>query len=305
MTFTQEQLQEILNIVEYHHLFAISTSFGTSMLSPEDLTLLASFGVDISLISGHLTLYDKMFLFGRLTGVLKDKQTKQVEYPDFLKFIKEGQYIPLSTREKFELDVAKRKTYVHLKGLRERAKAEVETIFLDKESYDNAIKEELATGVEKRKSASRIVSDLGHKFGTFKHDWGRIVETEMNNIFLEGLAMEMSKDGSDPDVYKEVYAKACRHCLAKYLTNGVGSEPRIFKLSQLIKNGTNVGKKVADWLAVLGSMHPFCRCYLRKKPKGNVWSDENQMFEIPKNWVRTVERKSKVKITVGDKHFEV
>jgi hypothetical protein len=305
MIFTKEQIQEILNIVEYHHLFTIATGFGTSVLSDEDLNLLLSYGVKLDDITSDIPLYDRMYYFGRLTGILRENQSKTIDYANFLKFVTTGQYISLTKQEQFQLDIAKRKTYTYLKGLKNKVKGEVEQTILSKMNYEHTIKESLITGVEKRKSISAIVSDIGHKLGTWKNDYGRIVETEMNNIFLEGRAMEYSRNGEDPLVYKQVFELACRHCIEKYLSNGIGSKPRVFKLSELIKNGTNIGKKVKDWVATLYGLHPFCRCLLRKIPRGYEWNEENQRFELSKTWERKIERKSKIKIQVGDLKFEV
>ena len=311
MIFTKQQVQQLLKIIDYHHLFVISTNFGTSMLSKEDIKLLMSFGVDIRSFNKELSLYDRMYHFGRLTGVLKMSQGKLIEFADFLKFISQGQYIPLSRREQAELEISKRKTYTFLKGLREKAKNEVEGIILEEEqrskaNYQKVVKEELTRGVAERKSVASIVSSLGHRMEDWNHDWGRIVDTEMNNIFQEGRAAVFAeKYGEDVLVYKEVYEGACRHCIEKYLTNGLGSAPRVFKLKDMIAKGTNIGKKVAQWVASLTSLHPMCRCFLRVVPPGYKWSQENQRFELPDQFEHKVERKSKVKITVGDKVFYV
>jgi len=311
MIFSTNEIQEILNVIEYHHVFTASINLGVDVLSREDRDLLQKNNVDISGLRSNMSSYDKLYYFGRLTGILNDIQSKTISFLDFLQYIKRGQYIPLSTREKFELDIAKRQTYTHLKGLKDRVKTSVESSILKEESkrreeYDKAVKEGLEKGVIDRKSVSSIISDIGHQLDTFKHDWGRIVETESNNIFLLGRAMEYAKkDGDDVLVYKTVYPLACRHCIEKYLTNGIGSKPRVFKLSDLIKNGTNIGKKVRDWVATLLSIHPFCRCLLNRVPPRYVWSEENQRFELPKTIENRVERKSKVKTVVGEKVFWV
>lgn len=104
---------------------------------------------------------------------------------------------------------------------------------------------------------------------------------------------------------QSIWSGNCRHCIRLYLTKGIGSKPIVFKLSKLIENGTNVGKKVKEWKATLGSVHPFCRCELRQIPDGYVWDDEKKAFVPSKVTERKVERRSKVKITVGDKTFEV
>ena len=308
MLFTPEQIEEILNVIEFHHLFVISTNFGPQVLTEEDKRLLISFGVDIEVLSKAIPLYDQMYYFGKLTAILRDKQAETIDFVNFFKYIKTGQYIPLSQREKFELDIAKRKSYTYLKGLKDKVKSSVETSILEQEQlvYQQTVKEGMVSGVQNRKSVSSIVSDLGHKLNDFKHDWGRIVETEMNNIFLQGRAMEIAeKYGDEVMVYKSVYPLACRHCIEKYLTNGVGSKPRLFKLKDLISNGNNIGKKVKQWVASLQSLHPFCRCLLKVVPPGYKWNEENQRFELPKVFEHKVERKSKIKIQVGDLKFEV
>lgn len=311
MIFTPIQIQEILTIIEFHHLFVISTNYGVDVLSEQDKSILSNFGVNLRELEAIIPEYDKLYLFGILSSILQENQVKTLDYNDFKLYIERGQYRPLSKSEKYQLEIAKRQSYSHLKGLKERAKQDVENIILERErisreEYENAVKEGLKSQVVDRKSVSQIVSDIGHKLGEWQHDWGRIVETEGNNIFQLGRAQEIEeKRGKDALVYKTVYPGACRHCIEKYLTNGIGSKPKLFKLSDLIKNGTNIGRKVKDWLAVLFSMHPFCRCMLMDLLPGHEWNEETGKFELSKNWTRKVERKSKVIITIGDKVMEV
>jgi len=311
MIFTPNQIEELLSILDYHHTFVIATNLGASVLSEYDRNLLKGFGIDLDKINSTTPLYEKMFLFGRLTAVLGDLNSKQVDYSDFSKFVKRGQYIPLNEREKFELEIAKRKTYTHLKGIREKAKGEFESIIIGEErksrgEYESAISEETTKGVIDRKAVSSIVSDLGHRFENWQHDWNRIVETEMQNIYQQGVA-EVLKEvyGEEVEVYKTPYPLACRHCIRLYLTEGIGSKPIVFKLKNLEANGTNIGRKVPEWKATVGTIHPFCRCPLKYKPKGYIWDEGKQRFVIPEHIERRVIRTSKIKIDVGDKVFEV
>ena len=59
-------------------------------------------------------------------------------------------------------------------------------------------------------------------------------------------------------VFKDVFVGGCRHCIRLYLTGGIGSQPKIFKISDLIANGDNIGVKVNDWKPVISSTHPHC-----------------------------------------------
>lgn len=310
MLLTQQQVDEILNIVEFHHLFVISTNFGKSVLSNEDKSLLMSFGVDVSKLS-EIVNYDKMYLFGVLSNILGDENTKTLTYSDIYQYIKTGQYFPLTKREREELEIARRQSYTHLKGLKQKVKSKVESSIyeterISREQYEQAIKTGIEEGVAKRKSVSKVISDIGHSLNEWKHDWGRIVETEMNNVYLLGKASQLKeKYGNDVLVYKQPYVTACRHCIRLYLTKGLGSKPILYKLSEMESFGTNIGVKVEDWKPVLGSVHPHCRCVLYNLLPGYKWNEDTKQFELPKDWERKVERKSKVKITVGNKIFEV
>ena len=60
-----------------------------------------------------------------------------------------------------------------------------------------------------------------------------------------------------------------------------GVTPKVFKLSELIGNGTNYGKKQADWVATLGIIHPYCQCTLGIKPKDTEF-DKNGNLVLKK-----------------------
>jgi hypothetical protein len=67
----------------------------------------------------------------------------------------------------------------------------------------------------------------------------------------------------------------CKHCDRLY--NGPDGNPRIFPLSTLVANGTNVGKKTAEWQAVIGTIHPHCSCQLLRIPDGYGFNKEGEL----------------------------
>lgn len=305
MIFTPAQVEEILGVMDYHYSFVIGKSLGFDSLTDEERDNLKRHGVDVESYKGK-PIYDKMYLFGKLSAAL-GKQTDTIDYDDFKKFVERGQYQPLTDHEKMELKFAKKKTYTHLKGLKSKSLDYLRGRMTEaehtayREKYEGTVKDAIERGVAERKSVSEIVSDLGHKTGEWRHDWGRIVETEMNDVFqqarLQGI---IDKYGPDAMVMKTVFPGACKHCIRLYLTGGIGSEPKQFKASELLANGTNIGRKTFEWKPVVGSTHPFCRCHIVYVPPGYVWDEEKGMFVIGK-FERKVERKSKIKITIGDK----
>ena len=263
MLFTPNEIQELLEIIEVNQIQFGAENIGKDILSTEEKLLLKDYGIDVDELPSK-DYVEQAYKFGRLARAIGDKNAKDLSYNDFKKWIRAGGYIPLQSYEKETIKYLKTKTYSHLKNLGQRMGSVFETITQDQEAKIRANKEkiiskELTEGAQMRKSLNEIVSEIGHKTDDWQRDWGRIVETEMHNAYEEGRAAEIQRQTGekDPNVYKETWIGVCRHCIKAYLTKGIGSKPRVFKLSELVANGTNIGKKVAQWKPVLGSMHPY------------------------------------------------
>ena len=100
---------------------------------------------------------------------------------------------------------------------------------------------------------------------------------------------------------QSIWSGNCQHCIRLYLTAGIGSEPKIFTIGELIGNGTNIGRKAKDWKpTILFPIHPWCRCLAREYFEGDVWDGKKRAFVMPENYERKFRPDLKVKITVGD-----
>ena len=303
--FTKEEIQQIVDAIRKHYSLLMFSVVGSEGLSDADKFFLLGQGIDVNNIELGFPSYMKMYLLGKLTSILKDEQVRKLSTDDFEKYLDRGQFVPLSKFERTQYEYSREKTYNHLKGLANRIEGESRDILLE-ENKKSIISETISEGVSKRLSIKKIVSNLGHRTGEWSRDWERIVRTEMQDIFNQGRAFEfIEKYGVDSEVYKDVYPGACRHCIRLYLTEGIGSKPRVLKLSTLIQNGTNIGRRVDDWLAVVGPTHPYCRCHLRHKDRNKVWDDEIKGWKWKDEIERKVISKTKVKVWVGDQMFEV
>lgn len=317
MIFTPEEIQKLYDIIDYRLARIVADVMGDELLTPEDKSLLRRYGYKWRREIEKLPPYFQSYLFGRLSAQLTPAQLSTLNFDDFTKYIDRHQWAVLTPLEKEVYYAAATRTYSYIKTMGERAKTimsnavseeEVKALVEKQRQLElGTIKKEMIEGVLKKKSVQNIVSNIGHSLEDWNRDWGRIVETEMQNIYQTGVAQQIMKEqGADALVYKTVYTQACQHCIRLYTTAGIGSKPRIFKLIDLINNGDNIGVKAKDWKPVLGPTHCFCRCDLKEVPKGMVWNDETHSFEPSKEpYKRQVERKSKVKIYVGDKMFEV
>lgn len=120
-------------------------------------------------------------------------------------------------------------------------------------------------------------SELYHALNEKDRDLDRVAFYEITDAQKQGMAANLLQDGNvDKYVYKRPLPTACAQCKHLYLMPD-GVTPRIFKLSELINNGTNIGRKPhptqagkvkpggrpdgAEALkAVAGLVHPWCAC---------------------------------------------
>ncbi len=285
--FTLEEIQRILEKVSFEIALFGATNLGLDVISDYEKHLLRTYGIDLDKIAElGVTPFEQSFLFGRLVGLIGDTNAGKLDYSDFQQYILGKQYLPLSELENLTLSVAKRRSYSHIKGLENGIKKDIEGVILDNQMkhrvhYEKIIGDAVERAIFERKSVRSVISEIGHKTKNWERDLGRIADTEMSTVFQEGISAQiLGKHGEDAKVYKDVYPGACRHCIRLFLTGGIGSQPRIFKLKQLIANGTNIGRKVDDWKPVIGSIHPWCRCQLRYLPDTQTWDEDEKRFRV-------------------------
>lgn len=293
MIFTPEEIQQLFDIIDYRLARVVADVLGKEFLTPDDEALLKRFGFDFEKELTKVPPYYQAFIFGRLTGILRPDQLNTLEYKDIQEYVERKQYKPLTRREKAEYNAAATRTYGYIKGMGNRIRETLGNAVSEQEIINaveerrikelDVIKQEHKRGVLDKRSVQAIVSTIGNRLNDWNRDWGRIVETEMQDIYCLGKAQViMEEHGTDTLVYKQVFSGACTHCRHLYTKGGSGSEPRIFKLSSLIMNGDNIGRKVRDWKPVIGTTHPFC-------------------FNSPYIEIRTIEGDKYIKdIQVGD-----
>lgn len=309
MIFTPNQVEELIQIIRSQHLIFGVRMSGKDIISTEDLELLNKYGVRPSQLEIDMPYVEQSFQFGRLAAALGNYQTKNVKYADFKKFIQGGGHRELTDHEKATLQSIKTQSFAAVKNLGGRVEGDLRNSITKEEikrraEYEKILREELSTGVINRKSIGEITRDLGIRTGDWMRDLGRLVETESHNAFEEGRASELTeKHGADVKVYKDVYLGACSSCVKAYLTGGIGSQPIIFKLSTLIANGSNYGRKSAQYRPVLGSLHPRCRCTVHLYEEGTKWDDKKGMFVRTDKYVQRYAYDIKIKI--GNDNYQL
>lgn len=266
MIFNNEQIQEILSLVDFRFADLVWKIFGPSHLTSQDKENLKKHGIDPGSLVKKIPPYWANWMFGLLSGKLSDYQTKQISYKDLLDYLARRQYETPSKREIEEYEMACNRTYGYLKGLGDKMKKDISSYISDSElrmrmEQERTIKEGVKRGIVERDTTKLIAAKISNQLNDWSRDWNRIVETEYQGVFNMGRVQSYMRegDGSNALIYFDVYPGACRHCIRLYLTAGIGSEPKLFTAEELIGNGTNIGRRVADWKpTIITAVHPFC-----------------------------------------------
>ena len=266
MLFNNEQIQEILSLVDFRFADLVWKIFGPSHLTSQDKENLKKHGIDPGSLVKKIPPYWANWMFGLLSGKLSDYQTKQISYKDLLDYLARRQYETPSKREIEEYEMACNRTYGYLKGLGDKMKKDISSYISDSElrmrmEQERTIKEGVKRGIVERDTTKLIAAKISNQLNDWSRDWNRIVETEYQGVFNMGRVQSYMREGDGPNtlIYFDVHPAACRHCIRLYLTAGIGSEPKLFTAEELIGNGTNIGRRVADWKpTIITAVHPFC-----------------------------------------------
>lgn len=119
-------------------------------------------------------------------------------------------------------------------------------------------------------------SELYHAMEDKSRDWDRVAFYEITDAQRQGQAMQaLEEHGPKQLVYKMPLPTACPQCKHLYLEED--GTPRLFQLSELLTNGTNIGRKAhpvrggkvvpggrpdgdETLKATAGLVHPWCAC---------------------------------------------
>jgi len=303
LILTTQELFEIYNIIDYFHLFFIADTLGTDLLSKSEKDLLISYGIDIESFENEVDYITYAYKFGILASALKKDKVENFTFDTLKSFISSGHFIPLTTSEKLALKYVRLQTYHDIKGLGNRIKQSTGQIIIESSKRrrlinERAIRRETKSAIKNRKSVKDLSSALAEKTKDYCRDFDRIADYVMHDAYSHGIAGNLlEKYGEDVEVFFSVYPKACKHCVDLYLTDGIGSEPKVFKLKDVIANGSNIGRKAKDYVVSVSPVHPQCRCTIGHKPENTVWDDITKRFILARN-TYGVERKSKIKVTI-------
>jgi len=267
MLLTDAQLHEIRQIIEDHH-----AAFVVNHISPEavDAVVLERLKA-LGLVDVQFQAIEDSYLFGRVLAAMEDPKVANMSYGQFRDYLSKNP-LPLSAVERRSMQVAQHTAAQYAVGLGRRVDMDTgATLLGEDQALANEMRDKVRTAtaeaVARRESAAKLKSKISWETKDWARDLDRIAITELHNAHQRGQAdVYATRYGGGVRVAKRVMPDACPHCMRLYI--GPDGQPRIFRLSDLEKNGTNVKKKVADWQPVVGAVHPHCQCQLVRIPEG-------------------------------------
>jgi hypothetical protein len=313
MILTPDQIEKIAQILNNRVSVFVGKAYGQEFLSTQQKEQLKRIGIDLNtMYKLHTDPFFLQYQLGMMSQVFSKLEMNRYNFAEFLGAIRRGEYIKLSPRELDSLKSLKMQSLADIRSYQGAIFNDVNNIInkadkRNRQAYEKVIRKELKSGFAKRESYRQIAQNLGNLTGDWARRWDRIVQYQGHQAFDEGRAAVIErKDGEDALVYKLTYQGACKHCIRLYRTNGQDSEPKVFKLSEIRANGTNIGRKTDEWLPVVGATHPFCRCTMFHLEKGQTWNKETKRFVYEKETEITPSiRRPKVKMIVGEKEYMV
>ena len=293
---------KIKTLIKLYHLNFLYDTIGGDYLSEDEMNFLEDNLGKSKLDSSKIPLLDKIFAFGQVAQKIGLENANKITKKDLEDWLKENK--------------------VKVTAQLEKIKAQA---YLDVLSKQFQIEKDLRQGVlneanKENFKMSNVVDYIKSKFEDWaylKNTISYVSESALNEGKVEEIKSQAGKDGEeDPIVYKVPIQdeKLCSHCRRAYLKSD--GTPRLFRLSELAANGTNIGRKSNEWLPTLPQLHINCRCLLQyfeelpgTKRSDYEFNEEKQRYILKEKVLtddkRKVERKSRVKIDIGDKHFEV
>lgn len=277
MSISKHKLEKIEKIVKDHLNVIRFLLIGGTPPPPKVLKQLG--------IEQDRDLIEYAYLYGRLLIEQgKDLQSKpDVEIANMLKDMK------VTQANQRCVDLAKMRIDQQIKSLTQRITTDVvsRAVVSDLEMY-TAIAEEVEDLVNGKLSRQRLMQELREKTKDYTRDWHRVAQTEMwtarnygeVQAILEGKSPFTDK-GINTNIYIRPSDICCKKCAELYLESD-GVTPKVFKLSTLIKNGNNYGKKQAEWKAVIPPLHPNCQCLMNVKPDDTDFENGELVYK-PKN----------------------
>lgn len=282
------RLAPLRRLLRIHINWLTVKLLGKELVSKEELAELKDYG-RLSL-GDEVGLVERSFILGRTSATGKKSEYKDLTL-DKLSRLQKRKF---SSAEQLALREAKLHTARRIQALADDAAAGASSRvnratqeLLTDATVKEILEDEIAIALAEKKSRQELASSVGNALGRdLTSGLKKLMVSEMHRAKTRGVAMAIankvdiysSSEGVESTVSVVPNRDACEDCRNLYLTDT--GNPRIFKLSDLVGQGSNSDEGVSHsrkgglhlgWKPVLPPAHPNCYCELTYVPPGMAW----------------------------------
>lgn len=266
MVTKKETMEKIREIVQKHYARLVVSVLGRDALSQKELKELESAGIDTSNQDSLMTLVYNHNFINHPVRLEDPKTVEEMRAQQSIQGL-----VPKGTAHEYTIENVNDKTKQFIDKLKLDMTTRLENIIRENnDSYkmnalQNLDRDDSLDDLVKESTLGKLKQKLRDTSGEGSRDWNRVAITEMSNAIGIASVDRIVSDNVDADL-DEVYvfritvkdAKTCKWC-RRFYDDSDGS-PKVYKLSTLMGNGSNYGKKTDSWQPVIGATHPNERC---------------------------------------------
>ena len=276
---TRSQIKQIQQIIKEHMNTIGTIVVGDGQPSPR---LVKKLGLPKQVGD----LITSAYKYGKLS-VLQGKDLSTMSEEDVKKLMIG---LKMTKAQQYSIEHSKIKAQQAIDSINQRLTTNIITMAVQSDlNMWEAVKRVVPAAMENDSPRYKVIQQLREMTGDMERDWHRVATTEMYDAKLQGEVdailnneSPFTNEGAETLVYKKPATNCCNKCRQLYLESD-GVTPRVFRLADLVANGTNYGKKQADWKATAGVLHPNCMCTINVKPKDTEFDSQGNLIYKPHN----------------------
>jgi len=299
MPLSQWQIEELAKIIRLHVDYFSWSIYGPEVLTPEMIKDIEESGIFPPGFPIDIIKYN--FVLGRLESLMTGPQFEAFTWPELQ--AEAEKWTPTTLYESKAIEEARAAAGLNVQRIGDDIKNglydDLQTLLqrqVSESTVQGIIQDVVAHGIEERKTVRQVASRLADALaGTPAQEYLRTAATEMHNARIQGYLSALLQgegkfedlaEGLDSQVFVDTVPGACKECVEAYVDPKTG-HPRIFRLGDILANGTNVGipKKLRNKgttgpykiRATIPPHHPYCFCDVQFMPPGWGFNKEGEM----------------------------
>lgn len=266
MVTSKATLQKIKEIISKHYNKLAIGMLGASAFTPEEIQRMKDAGLDVSNEESFLELTYNHNYLNNIEAANSPTSVEEMQAQQSQK-----ELLPKGEAHSYTIENQTDKTKELLDKMKADVNSRVQGIIRENNdkfksnALQNLDREDHVDQLIKESSLGKVKQQLRDLAGITNRNFSTIATTEISNVI--GIAsvdrvvvQNRDKDLEDVFVYRISVqdSKLCKFCREFYLaTDGT---PKLYKLSTLLGNGSNYGRKSQEWQPVVGATHPNERC---------------------------------------------